>query len=526
VALHHCRPYRCLRAPVTSARGIEGKLAHERQRRVRAKYMSMVRKKKVVVEMSTPDGPSGQDALAQAASGSLTPGMVVGGIYRAIRLVGVGGMGEVWEARHERTKGRVALKLLLSEMGRHQEVLLRFQREVEITSGLNHPNIVRVSDADKLPDGRPYLIMEFLEGHDLTHVIGKPMPVSEATEIIEQAAMGLHAAHGQSIIHRDLKPANIFLVPLPGTSRSLVKILDFGISKAVDGLSKLTQTRTVMGTPYYMAPEQATGGGSVMDARADQFSLAAIAYELLTGRMAFEGDGMVNILYRVVHEAPPTFASLGVAAGPAVEAVVLRGLSKSPNDRFGTVLEFSDALKRAGQLAVVAPRPKAAAPVRPTSLLPTGRVATTTLSASTGEMEAVGGDSQDEFEVLSAVKSPRRKAVALLSGVAVLAVAVLAIVILRGSPAGNKSSPTSGGPSVSFVPPVAPAPLPSPLPPASHAEPVAAEPIAAPVAEPLPQPTKPRASTKSTHDHQGSPRIPKTVAGKPRLHPGPLNDTL
>jgi eukaryotic-like serine/threonine-protein kinase len=475
--------------------------------------------------MSLSGEDSGQDAVALATSGSLTPGMVVGGIYRAIRLVGVGGMGEVWEARHERTKGRVALKLLLSEMGRHQEVLLRFQREVEITSGLNHPNIVRVSDADKLPDGRPYLIMEFLEGHDLTHVIGHPMAVTDVAEIIEQAAMGLHAAHGQSIIHRDLKPANIFLVPLPGTSRSLVKILDFGISKAVDGLSKLTQTRTLMGTPYYMAPEQATGGGSVMDARADQFSLAAIAYELLTGRMAFEGDGIVNVLYKVVHEAPPTFGSLGVSTGSGVEAAVLRGLSKSPNDRFGTVLEFSDALKRAGQLAAAAPRPKAGPPVRSTSLLPVGPAATTTLRASAGEMEAVDGsaDSRDGGEVLAAEKSSRRKVVGILAGVAALTVAVLAIVTLRGSPARPKSIPTSSGPTVSFVPPVAPALVPSPALPAAHEEPAAAEPVAAP----LPQQAKPKAATKtSTHDHQGPARIPKAMTGKPTRHPGPLNDNL
>src|SRR5450432_980653 len=137
-----------------------------------------------------PGGSTSTDLL-------LEPGTLVNGLYRLVRLVGVGGMGEVWEARHERTKGRVALKLLLPEMGRNEQVLLRFQREVEITSGLNHPNIVRVSDADKLPNGRPFLVMEFLDGHDLAKVTGRPMAFGEATEIIEQTAMGLHAAHGQ-----------------------------------------------------------------------------------------------------------------------------------------------------------------------------------------------------------------------------------------------------------------------------------------------------------------------------------------
>jgi serine/threonine-protein kinase len=418
------------------------------------------------------------------------------------------------------------LKLLLSEMGRHQEVLLRFQREVEITSGLNHPNIVRVSDADKLPDGRPYLIMEFLDGHDLTHVIGQPMPVSDVTEIIEQTAMGLHAAHGQSIIHRDLKPANIFLVPLPGTARSLVKILDFGISKAVDGLSKLTQTRTLMGTPFYMAPEQATGGGSVMDARADQFSLSAIAYELLTGRMAFEGDGIVNVLYKVVHEAPPTFAALGIKVSAGVEAVVLRGLSKLPKDRFGTVLEFSDALKLASQTSAAAPRPKAEVFARSTSLLPSGRVATTTLRASTGQMEAVdasSAESQDELDGSAAGRSSRRKVGGLLAGVAALAVAVLAIVVLRGSPAGSKSGPQpTGGPSIPLVSPVAPAAVPAQVPPAAHEEEAVVPEPAADDAVALPQPTKSKATTKTrTHDHPARAATAKSVR-----HPGPLNDNL
>lgn len=276
----------------------------------------------------------------------LGPGSLVNGIYRLIRCMGAGGMGEVWEALHERTKGRVALKLLLPEMGRHREVLLRFQREVEVTSGLNHPNIVRISDANNLGDGRPFLVMEYLEGHDLSSISG-PLPLAEVCDIVEQTARGLHAAHSRSIVHRDLKPANVFIVPLPGTNHRLIKILDFGISKALNGLSALTQTQTMMGTPNYMAPEQATGGLSSLDARADQFSLAAIAYELLTGRMAFQGDGPMNVLYKVVNAQPISFSALGLDVPPAVEAVVMRGLSKLPRDRFESVLDFGTALRRA-----------------------------------------------------------------------------------------------------------------------------------------------------------------------------------
>lgn len=308
-----------------------------------------------------PPASEGVEGTKQPGQG-VGPGTLVNGIYRLVRCMGSGGMGEVWEALHERTKGRVALKLLLPEMGRHREVLLRFQREVEVTSALNHPNIVRISDADELPDGRPFLVMEFLEGHDLSTVAG-PLPLAQVCDIIEQTARGLHAAHCRSIVHRDLKPANIFITPLPGTKHRVVKILDFGISKALNGLGALTQTHSVMGTPNYMAPEQATGGNSSLDARADQFSLAAITYELITGRMAFEGEGMLNVLYKVVHTGPASFASLGLDLPPAVEAIVMRGLSKAPRERFDSVLEFGRALKRAAD-----PRAADSSPVMPVSI--------------------------------------------------------------------------------------------------------------------------------------------------------------
>jgi eukaryotic-like serine/threonine-protein kinase len=514
-----------------------------------------------MVDASLSDGGSGQGPgdPSSPPSSQLSPGTLISGIYRLVRLLGVGGMGEVWEARHERTKGRVALKLLLPEMGRHEEVLRRFQREVEITSGLNHPNIVPVSDADKLPDGRPYLVMEFLEGRDLTSAAGRPMALGEVTEIIEQTAMGLHAAHGQSIIHRDLKPANIFLVPLPGTPRPLVKILDFGISKAMDGLSRLTQTRSVIGTPYYMAPEQATGGMAAMDARADQFSLAAIAYELLTGRMAFEGDGMVNVIYKVVNEAPRTFAMLGTTAPAGVEVAILRGLSKSASGRFGSVLEFSQALKRAESSMVVEPRALVTAPItRETLLLPTTPVATT-LRASVGQIEvAAGGMDSPEGATeaatneaeLGVVKPSKRKVIGLLAGGAALAAGILAIVTLRGSPADPQPSPTSAAPLTQTAAPAAAVPtatVPTPAPAAAREAtpepkpaappPATARPPESPAKTPIPVPAplaltprktkaKPSATKSQSPDREVPSRIGKAPTGKSARHPGPLNDDL
>ena len=416
-----------------------------------------------------PGGSTSTDLL-------LEPGTLVNGLYRLVRLVGVGGMGEVWEARHERTKGRVALKLLLPEMGRNEQVLLRFQREVEITSGLNHPNIVRVSDADKLQNGRPFLVMEFLEGRDLSHVsrTGKPLGLGETLDIIEQTAMGLEAAHRQSVIHRDLKPANLFVVPLAGTRRTVVKILDFGISKALDGLGQLTQSRSVMGTPNYMAPEQATGGASSVNARADQFSLAAIAYELFTGRMAFAGDGMVNVIYKVVREMPPSFSTLGLTMPAGVEATVMRGLAKAPADRFGSVLEFSDELKRTARQTPAAPAAATAAaaagaaeggihagvpgpPLRqhpsPGESVRLGAQLPTTLRASAGQLAAVrrmeigagaragergradaDADADADAEI-PAGRAPRSKAMALVISGAALGIAILVGGVAMRGPA-------------------------------------------------------------------------------------------
>ena len=491
------------------------------------------------MDTSSSDESSEPDPTSGSVPFPLATGTLVNGIYRLVRQVGAGGMGQVWEARHERTKGRVALKVLLPEMGRHEEVLRRFQREVEVTSALNHPNIVRVTDAGELPDGRPYLVMEFLEGHDMTTVAGRALPLGDVIDIVEQTAMGLHVAHGQSVIHRDLKPANIFIVPLPGTSRSLVKVLDFGISKAMDGVNQLTHTRNVIGTPYYMAPEQATGGRSAMDARADQFSLAAIAYELVTGQMAFEGDGVMNVIYKVVNDPPRSFASLGVAAPAGVEAAILRALSKSPNDRFPSVMEFAEALKQPGAV-VLAPdsRPAAiTAQMRavPGTLILPGPTFTTTLHDPTTLRDSVGELAGAE-EILPAPGAAppsttralgRRSIVAIVSG-GVIAAGVASILIVRGGdaePATHNASAISAAAPPPAPAPAAPAPLKIQPPPSPPKEPELAAPPAK--AEPAPDivlPQQPRHPAVVEPTRSPGPRKP--APKKPSLRIGPLNEEL
>jgi tRNA A-37 threonylcarbamoyl transferase component Bud32 len=283
---------------------------------------------------------------------SLLPGTLLADTYRVVRQVGAGGMGAVYEATHSRLPGRYAIKVLQAEVTNRADVFLRFRREAEVTSALRHPNIVQVIDFNQTPDGSPYLVMEFLDGTELADEIARvgAMPLARVVDIVGQAASALTAAHHHNIIHRDLKPQNMFLVRLAGEDREVVKVVDFGISKVREATTRLTQESTVMGTPQYMAPEQAMGRQAEIDARTDEFALASITYELLTGRTPFQGETVHAILYQVVHETPPPMRDLVPAVNAEVEAVVLKALSKSRDARYPTVLAFHQDLVRAAAL--------------------------------------------------------------------------------------------------------------------------------------------------------------------------------
>ena len=280
---------------------------------------------------------------------SLQPGTLLGDTYRVVRRVGAGGMGEVYEATHARLAGRYAVKVLLAEISNRPDIFLRFRREAEVTSGLRHPNIVQVVDFNHTPDGHPYLVMEYLDGVELAAEIQRvgAMHIGRVLDIVGQTASALTAAHSHKIVHRDLKPQNMFLVRLPGEDREVVKVVDFGISKVREATTKLTMEATIMGTPQYMAPEQATGRLADIDERTDEFALAAITYELLTGRTPFQGETVPAVLYQVVHEQPEPMQNIVPPVSPAVEAVVRKALAKSPNDRFPSVLAFHRELVRA-----------------------------------------------------------------------------------------------------------------------------------------------------------------------------------
>ena len=277
-------------------------------------------------------------------------GKTLGGAYQILSQLDEGGMGLVYEAQHVRLKRSVAVKVMAGHLANDQNALARFTREAEIVSQLHHPHVVQVLDFDTTEDGRPYLVMELLKGLSLDAVMARSglLDVSASIRIATQAASALSAAHQAGIVHRDLKPANIFLVD---TGEELfVKLLDFGISKKAGeearlGSTKLTGEFDILGTPEYMAPEQALGKTADVDARGDQYALAVILYEMLTGKVPFTADDVMELLQRVIRDIPLAPSVLRPQLPAKIDQVILRAMAKSPQARFERIADFAHALE-------------------------------------------------------------------------------------------------------------------------------------------------------------------------------------
>jgi eukaryotic-like serine/threonine-protein kinase len=290
----------------------------------------------------------GGATVEPAAEASNLVGSTLEGAYRITRLIAEGGMSAVYEAVQLRLNQRLAVKVMARELSSNREALARFHREAEITSRLRHPHLVTVVDFGTAPGGQPYMVMEYLEGTDLDHRIrqqGK-LPLPPVVRITKQVASALGAAHDQGVVHRDLKPANVFLVELPGEP-DFVKVLDFGISKVRAANTQLTKASSIIGTPNYMSPEQATGMLDEIDQRTDQWSLACIVWEMLAGRPPFASDDMSAVFYQVIHLEPPPLRKRAPDLPVAVEAVLHRALSKNMADRFPSIRDFASALASA-----------------------------------------------------------------------------------------------------------------------------------------------------------------------------------
>jgi len=252
-------------------------------------------------------------------------------------------MGEVYEATHARLAHRYAVKFLHPGMRDHPEALPRFMREAQVTSRLRHPGIVSVVDFNTLPDGVAYLVMEYLEGEPLGKVLARtgPLPLPRVVDITDQVSSALTAAHLEGVVHRDMHPQNVFIVPATGGHGERVKVLDFGISKIASISQKITGMAAVLGTPQYMSPEQAERKIDELDAASDQFSLAAIVYEMLTGRPAFSGETLASVAYQVVHAAVTPIQNFRPELPAELDQVVSRALAKNQKARFPSISEFA-----------------------------------------------------------------------------------------------------------------------------------------------------------------------------------------
>jgi len=292
-----------------------------------------------------------QENAGEPVYQSLVPGQVLAGKYRVERVLGKGGMGVVVAAEHMDLNERVALKLMLPDALESDEAMARFLREARAAVKIKGEHVARVLDVGKLETGEPYIVMECLEGTDLGALLDKkgPLPIKEAVEYLLQACEALAEAHALGIIHRDLKPANLFLARRPDGS-ALVKILDFGISKIMPRRTSqdpvdvsITNTRQILGTPLYMAPEQLDSSRNA-DMTSDIWSLGAILYELLTGAVPFDGKTLQELRTRIRTEPAPALRSHRQEAPRVLEAIVQRCLEKDPAKRFPNVAELATAL--------------------------------------------------------------------------------------------------------------------------------------------------------------------------------------
>ena len=269
------------------------------------------------------------------------------GQYRLKKLLGAGGMGEVYLAEHQMMKRPCAVKLIRPEKAGDPKVLARFEREVRATAKLSHWNSVDIYDYGRTDDGTFYYVMEFLPGHNLGEVIEMdgPLPAARFVYLMRQICDGLAEAHGQGLIHRDIKPANIF-VAYRGGMYDVAKILDFGLAKpltTVGGDTHLTQEGSITGSPLFMSPEQATGADAV-DARSDVYALGAVMYYMATGKPPFHYEQPIKVMIAHATEDPEPPRLLNAELPTELEEVILRSLEKRPEDRYQSVRELRDAI--------------------------------------------------------------------------------------------------------------------------------------------------------------------------------------
>jgi serine/threonine-protein kinase len=474
--------------------------------------------------------------------------------YRVVRLIGEGGWGLVFEAENVRTYKRVALKMLRANAGVTPDIQARFQREAQAAGRIGSEHIVEVFDLGVLTDGTHYMVMELLTGQDLATRLRERGPLEPlvALRVLIQLLDGLGAAHEAGILHRDLKPENLFLVPTRG-GEEFVKILDFGISKFnldAAGVASATMTGAVLGSPCYMAPEQARGLKQI-DVRTDLYSVGALMFECLTGRVPFEGDNFNDLMFKIVLAPRPNPTQLNPSLDPRLAEIVMKSIACDPLERFQNAPEMRAAmvqwleskgmpsvrppeLKRVfrttprtdGNRKSSTPGTSGTPPTqgRPSAIVTTkdpGHWSGETLRAESGTETPLASSSATPQATLQSRAAPQRKPAGLLWGIAVagvlLATAVagvgrVAYVRLAGQPAGAASaSGAAAQPAPETRQPVEPPVAPS----ASEMPSVVLEPPAGATPAMVPERATPIAGPRSHAGAGGAASRASAAAARP-----------
>jgi serine/threonine protein kinase len=449
-------------------------------------------------------------------------GRILGDRYRILSRLGQGGMGSIYLAEHVTLGKQMAVKVLRPEYSRDAELLDRFQHEARAASQIGQENIVEVFDFGHTPEGEAYFVMEALDGESLARILHRdgPMPLARAVPIFLQICRALGAAHERGIVHRDLKPENVFVLRRNGGT-DFVKVLDFGIAKGpgTPDSKRLTKAGSIIGTPEYMSPEQASS--NVIDQRSDVYAFGVLAYETLTGRLPFDGDTPLATLMKHQSDAPVPPRKLRPELPPGVERIVLRALVKRPEGRQQSMEELSVELSRLAGADLEALR----APIFGTAVSPllTGRTTDRRAprASSRGETLPLGDtlplrdlappapepapsrpsvrvrrDTRSEVEVVSRRRSQFALAAVLgLLFLALLSGVVAALAVRRGDEASAGVAPTASADApLRIDPPAVQVTAPASEPASSPVQAIQPQQEAAPEASPAPHDPPPSAS--------------------------------
>ncbi|HJX64405.1 MAG TPA: serine/threonine-protein kinase [Polyangia bacterium] len=428
-----------------------------------------------------------------ASSPLIAVGQTIGN-YMITAKLGEGGMGVVYLAEHPVIGRKVAMKAIHPELSRNPEVVSRFVTEAKAVNQIGNEHIVDIHDFGTTADGDFYFIMEFLQGEALADRMRReaPMDPARALDIAAQVADALAASHAHGIIHRDLKPENIFLIHKGGTS-DFVKVLDFGLAKLTLGADKVshkTRTGSVMGTPYYMSPEQCEGRPNI-DQRADVYSLGVILFEMMTGKVPFGGEGYGEIIVKHITAPVPSPRGINPRLSAAHEAILLRALAKNRDERFHGMEDFRVAMMNPERYAaapsmVPTPGPLAGYGAEPSRLSdgnPSGAVVVGDLGARAAPMPSTFREAAGAVEGEDAIPKSHGALLVGILAAALVAGGVAAFLVVR---TGSISQPATVQKAVS-TPAPAPVPVPPPLqaapaPPAKVSIKFRSEPVGAAVA--------------------------------------------